>query len=216
VGVDTVGGMYVVVHVAVSVEGATTGFTPDIGRFYELAATWSEDLTLAGADTILAQEPALAGASGPGPAPDGPVLAVVDGRARVTAWAALRDAGHWSSAVGVHSASTPPRNGDHDEVVAGTDRVDLALALSTLAERFGVETVRVDSGGALTGALLDAGLVDEVSLLVHPLFAGPAGDRRWHGSTAPPAGALELVASEVLDGGLVWSRYRVDRAYEHP
>ena len=83
-------------------------------------------------------------------------------------------------------------------------------------ERFGVETVRVDSGGALTGALLDAGLVDEVSLLVHPLFAGPAGDRRWHGGAAPPAGALELVASEALDGGLVWSRYRVDRAYAHP
>ena len=28
--------------------------------------------------------------------------------------------------------------------------------------------------------------------------------------------ALELVASEALDGGLVWSRYRVDRAYAHP
>jgi 2,5-diamino-6-(ribosylamino)-4(3H)-pyrimidinone 5'-phosphate reductase len=216
VAVDTVAGMNVVVHVAVSVEGATTGFTPDVGRFYALAATWREDATLAGADTILAQEPALAAASGPGPARDGPVLAVVDGRARVTAWAALRDAGHWSSAVGVHCAATPPRSGDHDEVVAGGDRVDLAAALSMLAQGFGVATVRVDSGGALTGALLAAGLVDEVSLLVHPLFAGPAGDRRWDGGAPPPAGALELVCSEALDGGLVWSRYRVDRAYAHP
>jgi 2,5-diamino-6-(ribosylamino)-4(3H)-pyrimidinone 5'-phosphate reductase len=134
----------------------------------------------------------------------------------VTAWAALRDAGHWSRAVGVHCASTPPRAGDHDEVVAGADRVDLRAALSMLADRFGVGTVRVDSGGGLTGALLGAGLVDEVSLLVHPLFAGQAGDRRWHGAAAPPAGALALVSSEALDGGLVWSRYRVDRAYEHP
>jgi 2,5-diamino-6-(ribosylamino)-4(3H)-pyrimidinone 5'-phosphate reductase len=100
--------------------------------------------------------------------------------------------------------------------VAGGDRVDLRLALSTLAERFGVGTVRVDSGGALTGALLEVGLVDEVSLLVHPLFAGPAGDRRWHGGTPPPAGALTLMSSETLEGGLVWSRYRIDRAYAHP
>ena len=29
---------YVVAHVAVSVDGATTGLEPDVGRFYELAA----------------------------------------------------------------------------------------------------------------------------------------------------------------------------------
>ncbi|WP_218578636.1 hypothetical protein [Phytohabitans houttuyneae] len=51
---------YVVAHVAVSVEGATDGFAPDLAQFYGLAATWSEDVTLVGADTILAQEPALA------------------------------------------------------------------------------------------------------------------------------------------------------------
>ena len=41
---------HVVAHVAVSLDGATTGFEPDVGRFYELARTWSEDVTLAGAD----------------------------------------------------------------------------------------------------------------------------------------------------------------------
>jgi 2,5-diamino-6-(ribosylamino)-4(3H)-pyrimidinone 5'-phosphate reductase len=74
---------HVVVHVAVSLDGATTGFDPDVGRFYELARTWREDVTLVGADTILAQQEALAAVPRPGPAPDGPLLAVVDGRARV-------------------------------------------------------------------------------------------------------------------------------------
>ena len=55
----------VVVHVAVSLEGATTGFEPDVGRFYELARRWDEDVTLTGADTILAQEEAVAASPPP-------------------------------------------------------------------------------------------------------------------------------------------------------
>ena len=77
----------VVVHVAVSLDGATTGFEADVGTFYELAATWAEDVTLTGADTILAQEAALADAPRPGPDPDGPLLVVVDSRGRVSEWA---------------------------------------------------------------------------------------------------------------------------------
>ncbi|WP_231913871.1 MULTISPECIES: hypothetical protein [unclassified Rhodococcus (in: high G+C Gram-positive bacteria)] len=49
-----------------------------------------------------------------------------------------------------------------------------------------MDVVRVDSGGALIGALLGAGLLDEVSLLVHPRLPGVRTDRLWHGS-APAA-----------------------------
>lgn len=55
----------VIVHVAVSLDGATTGFAADVGRYYALAATFGEDVTLAGADTILAQEAALRAAPRP-------------------------------------------------------------------------------------------------------------------------------------------------------
>jgi 2,5-diamino-6-(ribosylamino)-4(3H)-pyrimidinone 5'-phosphate reductase len=206
---------YVVAHVAVSVEGATTGFEPDLGRFYQLAGTWQEDLTLAGSDTILAQEPALATATGPGPAENGPLLAVVDGRGRVREWEALRNAGHWSDVLALHAAATPPRPVGRAvaEVVSGGDRVDLAAALAAFTER-GIRTVRVDSGGALIGALLGAGLLDEISLLMHPRLAGPGGGRRWYGAAMPPAGSLELIASETFDGGLVWLRYRLGA--QHP
>ena len=99
---------HVVVHVAVSLDGATTGFDPDVERFYALARTWREDLTLAGADTILAQERALAAAPRPGPAADGPLLAVVDGRGRVREWEALRDCGHWSDVIALQRLAAEP------------------------------------------------------------------------------------------------------------
>jgi 2,5-diamino-6-(ribosylamino)-4(3H)-pyrimidinone 5'-phosphate reductase len=205
--------VYVVAHVAVSVEGATTGFEPNVGRFYELAGTWREDVTLAGADTILAQEAALSAAPRPGPARDGPLLAVVDGRGRVRAWEALREVGHWSDTLALYARATPPRPASSSvpELVVGEQRVDLAAALRALAQRDGIEVVRVDSGGVLIGALLGAGLLDEVSLLVHPCLVGEQGDRRWYGSVSPLAGALDLIACQTWDDGLVWLRYRLRR-----
>jgi 2,5-diamino-6-(ribosylamino)-4(3H)-pyrimidinone 5'-phosphate reductase len=195
----------VVVHAAVSLDGATTGFAADVGAYYRLAAEWREDVTLTGADTILAQEAALADAAAPGPVPGGPLLAVVDGRARVRRWAELRDAGRWSGVLAAGSRTTPARRLPVEELRLGEDRVDLAALLGELARR-GAGTVRVDSGGALTGALLAAGLVDEVSLLVHPVLA--AG-RRWYGDVPPPPGDLGPVGCRQLPGDLVHLHHRV-------
>jgi 2,5-diamino-6-(ribosylamino)-4(3H)-pyrimidinone 5'-phosphate reductase len=209
---------HVVVHVAVSVDGATTGFDPDVRRFYALTRTWDEDVTLTGADTILAQEEALAVVRRPGPAATGPLLAVVDGRGRVKEWEALRDCGHWSGVVALHAAATPAHaRAEHvPALVTGTQRVDLAAALRALGEREDAEVVRVDSGGALIGALLRGGLVDELSLLVHPRVAGAAGDHSWHGSSPTPTLPLERLTSESLAGGLVWLRYVCSRSATRP
>ena len=211
---DSEGRPYVVAHVAVALDGATTGFEPDVGRFYELAATWREDVTLVGADTMLAQEQALASAPRPGPLEGGPLLAVVDSRGRVDdwVWEALRDVGHWSEVLALHAEATPPRGGGRpvQELVTGTERVDLAAALEILGGRAGGEVVRVDSGGALIGVLLGAGLLDEVSLLVHPRLLGVRTPRLWHGS-APAAIRFDLIASRAFEDGLVWLRYRPAR-----
>ncbi len=43
----------VILHNAVSADGRVDWFPADIGLFYELAATWHEDATLAGSGTIL-------------------------------------------------------------------------------------------------------------------------------------------------------------------
>ncbi|HEX6020785.1 MAG TPA: dihydrofolate reductase family protein [Solirubrobacter sp.] len=169
---------HVVIHVAISLDGATTGFTPDVGTFYSLARGFNEDVTLCGADTILAQD--LSNAPQPGPNPDGPELIVTDRRGRMddATVEILRNAGYWRS--------------------VRRSRGELAPLLEDLG------VVRVDSGGALNGALLAAGLVDEISLLVHPLLVGDAP--RWYGASAPLA--LEMAAADTLDGGLVWLRYR--------
>jgi 2,5-diamino-6-(ribosylamino)-4(3H)-pyrimidinone 5'-phosphate reductase len=174
----------VILHVAVSLDGATTGFDADQGTYYVLAERFHEDVTLCGADTILAQSEALAHADRPGPNPDGPVLAITDSRGRVDEEIvdALRGLGFWSDVCVLRDAH---------------GRLGQAL------EAFDVHVVRVDSGGALNGALLSEGVVDEVSLLVHPVLVG--GDHpHWYGA-APPQD-FELRAATALDGGLAWLR----------
>ena len=158
---------HVVIHVAVSLDGATTGFEADVARFYALAAGFHEDVTLAGADTILAQAEALA-REGPARGPTGRCSRSPTGARGSRSGCGARCArpGHWRDAV------------------AGA--LDLPAALA------GFEgVVRVDSGGALNGALLRAGLVDEISLLVHPVLVGDAP--RWYGS--PPPGPLHAHAA---------------------
>jgi 2,5-diamino-6-(ribosylamino)-4(3H)-pyrimidinone 5'-phosphate reductase len=209
-------GPHVIVHMAVSLDGAIDGFDIDVGTYYRLAATWTDDATLVGADTILAQEPALADSPSPGPAPDAPLLTVVDSRARVTAWDALRNAGYWSDVIALQAERTPPRAVDGlSTLVEGVERVDLGSALRRLHVERGISVVRVDSGGGLAGALLDANLVDELSLLVHPTIAGAASSRRWCGACTT---RLEFVtqSSDVLDGGIVWLRAnRPRRSWRH-
>ena len=207
---------YVVAHVAVSLDGYTTGFEVDHGRFYTLLPTWQGDITLTGADTILAQERELAAAHRPGPTDGAPLLAVVDSRRRVRQWEALRDCGYWSNVLPLRSASRAPA-GDPPipELVAGSDRVDLRQSLTELTSRTGARVVRVDRGGQLTRALLDLCLVDELSLLVHPCLTD-AGSHRWYGSDPPPALTLTRLGVETFDPGLVWLRYRVEQTGPDP
>lgn len=64
-------------------------------------------------------------------------------------------------------------------------------------------------GDPLAGELLAQGLVDEVSLLVHPVLAGE-GHASWSGGARLPAGSrLARRSAERIDPGLAWLRFDV-------
>jgi riboflavin biosynthesis pyrimidine reductase len=60
-------------------------------------------------------------------------------------------------------------------LVAGSDRVDLTAALERLGDRLDVRCVLATGGGRLQGALLRAGLVDDLDLELLPALIGGAG-----------------------------------------
>ena len=210
---------HVVTHALVSADGRLEGFTADIGRYYELAARLPHDAILAGSGTMVAAAQAegvdLAGDDEPsgGPADAAlPLLVVVDSRGRLTRFDWLRAAGLWRDVMVVGSRRTPAPHcrrlaaAGVELMVHGDDRVDLRAALHALAGDHGVRAVRVDAGPGLNSALLAAGLVDEVSLLVAPYLVG-------HGRSLVdrPDGAqrLTLTAAQPQADGYVWLRYTV-------
>jgi 2,5-diamino-6-(ribosylamino)-4(3H)-pyrimidinone 5'-phosphate reductase len=194
---------HVVAQLAVSLDGATSGFDVDLARFYALATLWQEDVTLIDAATIVAQENEVRAAPRRGTRTDGPLLAVVDDRARVHTWDSLRELGYWSDVLALYADRTPPRPPEATtrELVTGYEEVDLLEILTVLGRR-GIRTVRVDSP-ALLSTCLDEDLVDELALLVHPVLIGGEAwydTRRLH---------LQHAGTEVFKDGVSWIRYCV-------
>ena len=215
---------HVVLHVEASLDGRIDHIQPDVGRFYNLAAGFHEDAILTGADTLLQGEglPAQDDAEPPTPEAiggDGPLFVVTDSRCRFARWNWLRKQPYWRDAMALVVEASPAEGlarlaGQNvPTIVCGDERVDLRAALETLVARFAVRTVRVDSGGALSGALARAGLVDEVSVLLEPVLVGGVTPRTFLRGPDPTAVAdivkLRLLHVEQFDDGLVWLRYEV-------
>ena len=100
----------------------------------------------------------------------------------------------------------------------GGSEVGLATALEKLAAAFGIRTLLLEGGGRINGAMLHAGLVDEVSLLVAPIADGALGTASLFDVERPPGGQgaayrgrrLALAAVERRAEGVLWIRYQVE------
>ncbi len=215
----------VILHSGASVDGRLDCPTLDVGLYYELTGTWDAEAILSGSNTILAAFAEMAASVPEEPLPEPgandtrPWLVIVDSRGRLPELAPVRRQPYWRDVIILCSRATPPSHLRRLEeqgvtyIIAGDERVDLQLALETLHARFGVRTVRVDSGGVLNGALLRARLVDEVSVLISPCLVGGTTPRSLF--VAPdlttPDGAipLRLVDVQWLRGDTVWLRYHI-------
>lgn len=91
-------------------------------------------------------------------------------------------------------------------IVAGEDEVDLAVAVRALADR-GMRRIDCEGGPHLFGALLAAGVVDELRLTVSPLLVSGGASRIAAGTPLNPMD-LEL-ASVLAEDGVLLLRYLV-------
>lgn len=93
---------------------------------------------------------------------------------------------------------------------------DLSEILETLHSVFGIRTLLLEGGGVINGSFLDAGLIDELSVLIYPAVDGLSGVSSIIGykpadgsREALPAAKthLQLLNHEVNPNGLVWLHY---------
>ena len=96
-------------------------------------------------------------------------------------------------------------------IFAGKDSLDLPLAARKLKELFGMESMLLSGGGVVDWSCLQAGLVDEISLVVPPVIDG--GVRLPSAFDDSPLAvchtpvALKLADVQRLEGDALWLRY---------
>lgn len=88
---------------------------------------------------------------------------------------------------------------------AGTDTIDIGLALQKLYDGFGIRKLLLEGGSIINGAFLRAGMVDELSLVVSPAIADKDDKPLFMDADMTD---FRLISAETLDDGAVWMRYR--------
>ncbi|MBS0547612.1 MAG: dihydrofolate reductase family protein [Proteobacteria bacterium] len=99
-------------------------------------------------------------------------------------------------------------------IFAGKNEIDLAAALETLNRELGLTRLLLEGGGGANGALLRAGLIDEISLVISAVVDGSTGGpivfNSGDSDLGPaPLQKMTLASHKVLDGGAVWLRYKL-------
>lgn len=96
-------------------------------------------------------------------------------------------------------------------IAAGKERIDLARAAEILATEFGVERMAVVGGSAINTSFLDAGLLDEVSILIGAGIDGRGGMPAVFDGLPMTHSVIQLRLTDVqkFDSGAVWLRYSV-------
>lgn len=96
-------------------------------------------------------------------------------------------------------------------IIAGEDSLDYALAMKKVKELFHVETLMLGGGGVLNWSFIQAGMCDELSVVIAAAADGssetPALFETRGGLAADKPVGFALQSAEVKDGGSVWLRY---------
>jgi len=178
----------IILHTEVSVDGRMDWMLDDKFLYYRMIADWKLDAMLSGSNTMLVaypepDTPETQAAPPPEKATGMQRHLVVDSRGRLRCWRQMQQSDWWGEVTLLCSQATPleyveaVKSLGVDVIIAGEDHVDLRAALEEAHARYGIEVVRTDSGGKLHGALLRAGLVDEVSVLLNPCLVGGVSPR---------------------------------------
>lgn len=214
---------HVILHNSISLNGSLTGFEVNMGLHYQLAGSYKPQAHLIGSNTVLIGAE-LYGEGIPPEEPDDfikpsrsphlPFWAVIDSGGKLEGMLhTCRRFEYCRDVIVFVTESTSPgyllhlSERNYDAFIVGRRKADLKTVMEVLADQFHVKTILVDTGRILGNLLLKKGLVDEISLLVHPEIVRKRSYPMF--GNFPENIDLQLIKEELLEKKYIWLRYKV-------
>jgi 2,5-diamino-6-(ribosylamino)-4(3H)-pyrimidinone 5'-phosphate reductase len=213
----------IIIHNSISIDGSLTGFMPDMELHYKIAGNYKPDAHLIGSATIIAGNE-MFGEGIPEELPSDfeqplrntnlPLWIIVDSNGRLKGTLhTCRRFEYCRDVILLISRSTPADYIEHLEkrnyryILAGKEKVDLVNSIELLHEKYNINRILTDTGRILGNLLLNEGLVNEISLLIHPLMVG----EKCYPMFSDVKGnlSLNLKKSEYFENGCIWNVYKI-------
>ena len=213
----------IILHNSLSLDGSLTGFEPNMELHYRIAGMFKPEVHLIGSNTITAGIE-LYGTGVPPEKPSDfqkpkrnkklPSWVIIDSKGKLQGLLhTCRQFEQVREVILLVSQTTPKRylryldERQYEYHIVGKDSVDLSEALALLAKTYQVKTIVTDTGRILGNLLLNQGLVDEISLLVHPVIVGKTAYPMFSDINKNLDGTL--VKCEQLEKQYIWLLYKI-------
>jgi 2,5-diamino-6-(ribosylamino)-4(3H)-pyrimidinone 5'-phosphate reductase len=217
----------IITHNAISLDGSISGFSIDLEKYYAVAGNLHPDAMLVGSST--AKKGLEMYSDGiPDERPGDFVKPRITEDDRRPYWVIPDSNGllqgrmhifrrfeYCKDVIVLLSEKSPESyvkylmERNYDVIISGHEDVDLKRSLEILANKYDCKIVMTDSGGNLNKALLEEGLVDEISILINPVLVDQRNPKLFRNlSLSQNSIKLELIRAEKIDGQLL-VHYRI-------
>lgn len=219
----------IIIHNAISVDGAINGFPLDLGQYYGITGQYEPGAMLVGSSTAKTGIETYGGSTPEEIESDfimprlreedtRPYWVIPDSHGALQGLLhVFRRMEYCKDVVILVTEQTPEAyikyllERNYEIIIAGEEHVDFKSALEILNQRYGVKVVLTDSGGALNSILLKQGLADELSLVVTPFLVDNSHPKLFRELDNPDLViSLELIEAQPLENQLLL-RYRIIR-----
>ncbi|MFH1351983.1 MAG: RibD family protein [bacterium] len=215
----------VIIHSSISLDGSLLGFEVDMQQHYHIAGSYKADIHLIGSNTIKAgiemfcpKIPKEIKSDFVKPERDKnlPFWVIPDTKGKLKGLHHInRRFEFCKDIIVLVSKSTPKdylsylKERNYDYHIAGEKQVDYTQALELLVKQYNAKTILTDTGKILNCILLNKGLVDEISLLIHPVIVGKNQYTLF--SEVNKNIKMELINTKTMGGNKTWLTYKVKK-----
>ena len=213
----------VIMHNSISIDGSILGFDVNMEQHYQIANSYKVDVHLIGSNTVKEgikmfypeiPKEEKSDFLKPNRKEDLPLWVIPDTKGILNGMHHVYRRFEWCKDIVVLISNETPRNyieylieRNYDYYTVGEDYVDYHQALNLLAEHYNVKTILTDTGKTLNCILINKGLVDEISLLVHPVIVGKKQYTLF--SDICKNIDTKLISLEKYSDSKIWVRYKV-------